>query len=222
MNEPDPFGTHKALLGMPARIIKDEKDDAPNTRAALLCEGVEKRLEERFGDAIRDIPEGLASRRRDESGDVEPFITGMPGRDWPLSARRPDAPQDRLQTDPVLIACKDFDRRIGIFRLFLGGCLAKLFLKAAASSGVADFGFFGRGFWIVQPIARNASQARCANTEVKPNSCAIHTAIFGVVHTPPSGGGSTRRARSFSRSSGVRMRAGAPLPRRRSPSASGP
>ena len=194
----------------------------PPPRAGLLREGIEKRLEEWLGDAIRDIPEGLAGRRRDESGDVEPFVAVMPGGQRALSSRRPDASQDRLQANPVLVGCKDFDRRIGIFRLFLGDRLAKLFLKAAASSGVADFGFFGRGFWIVQPIACNASQARCANTEAKPNSCAIHTAILGVVHTPPSGGASTSRVFNFSKSSGVRMRAGAPLPRRLSPSASGP
>jgi hypothetical protein len=59
---------------MPARIVEDEKDDAPNARAGLLREGVEERLEERLGDAVRDIPEGLAGRRGDEGGDVEPFM----------------------------------------------------------------------------------------------------------------------------------------------------
>jgi hypothetical protein len=200
VDEPDPIGNHETRLGMPARVVEDEKDDAPNARAGLLREGVQKRLKERLGDAVRNIPEGLAGRRRDEGSDIEPFITGrmlrirlevMARRKRALSSRRPDAAQHRFQADPVLIGCKDFDRRIGIFGLFRGDRLAKLFLKAAASSGAADFGFFGRGFWIVQPIACNASPARCANTEARPNSCAIHTAILGVVHTPPSGGGST-------------------------------
>jgi hypothetical protein len=44
-----------------------------------------------------------------------------------LSSRRPDASQDRLQANPVLVGCKDFDRHIGIFRLFLGDRLTKLF-----------------------------------------------------------------------------------------------
>jgi hypothetical protein len=33
----------------------------------------------------------------------------------------------------------------------------RAFLNATASSGEADFGFFGRGFWIDQPIAFNKS-----------------------------------------------------------------
>jgi hypothetical protein len=35
-----------------------------------------------------------------------------------------------------------------MLRLLLGNGIRELFLNAAASSGVADFGFFGRGFWI--------------------------------------------------------------------------
>jgi len=34
------------------------------------------------------------------------------------------------------------------------------FLNAAASSGVADLGFFGRGVWIDMPQAFSASQPR--------------------------------------------------------------
>jgi hypothetical protein len=92
VDEPDPAGNHETRLGMPARIVEDEKDYAPNTCAGLLREGVEKRLEERLGDAVRDIPEGLAGRRRDEGGDVEPFVAVMPGGQRALSSRRPDAP----------------------------------------------------------------------------------------------------------------------------------
>ena len=91
MDEPYPVGNREPRLGMPARVVKNEKDDAPDARAGLLGEGVEERLEERLGDAVRDIPEGLAGRRRDEGGDVEPFITVMSRRERSLSSRRPDA-----------------------------------------------------------------------------------------------------------------------------------
>jgi hypothetical protein len=40
-----------------------------------------------------------------------------------------------------------------------GEGVGELVLQAAASSGVADVGFCGRGFWIVQPIDRSTSQA---------------------------------------------------------------
>jgi hypothetical protein len=60
--------------------------------------------------------------------------------------------------------------------IFLPGCLAassatasaSLFLNAAASSGEADLGFFGRSVWIDQPIAFNASQPRCGATDLRP------------------------------------------------------
>jgi hypothetical protein len=95
-------------------------------------------------------------------------------------------------------------------------------LKASCPAGVAAFGLRGRGFWIDQSIARNASQPRCGATEAKPNSAAIQRATLPLVHTPPSGGGSTKRTRRRCKSSGVRTLAGAPLPRRRSPKAEGP
>ncbi|ORE97530.1 hypothetical protein ATO4_07925 [Aurantimonas sp. 22II-16-19i] len=46
----------------------------------------------------------------------------------------------------------------------------KLFLNAAATSGDADFGFFGRGVWIDQPQAYKASQPRCTAILSTPNS----------------------------------------------------
>jgi len=45
MDEPYPLGNHEAWLGMPARVVENEKDDARDARASLLCERVEKRLE---------------------------------------------------------------------------------------------------------------------------------------------------------------------------------
>ena len=53
---------------------------------------------------------------------------------------------------------------------------------------MADFGFFGRGFWIDQPIAFNASQPRCGATEVR-FEFASHPSrnLAGVDHSPPSG-----------------------------------
>src|SRR3954464_8440458 len=55
-----------------------------------------------------------------------------------------------------------------------------------------------------------------------PAPSAIHAASLRLVHSPPSGGGSARRARSLSSSAGFRIVGLVPLRRRRSPSASGP
>src|SRR3954447_21248851 len=72
------------------------------------------------------------------------------------------------------------------------------------------------------PTARSASQPRWTATEASPSSPAIHAATLRLVHSPPSGGGPARRARSLSSSAGFRIVGLVPLRRRRSPNASGP
>ena len=60
----------------------------------------------------------------------------------------------------MLFRVEDLDRFARVLYRLLGNGIRELFLHAAASSGVADFGFFGRGFRIDQPIAPfNASPA---------------------------------------------------------------
>ena len=146
----------------------------------------------------------------------------MAVRDRTLADRRPHAPGDGLQANAVLVRGEDLDLFARVFRGLLGIGVRELFLNAAASSGVADFGFFGRGAWIDQPIAFSASQPRCGATDVRPSSPAIQSATLRLDHSPPSGGGSRSRARGFARSSGFRIVADAPLRRRKSPRASGP
>jgi hypothetical protein len=141
----------------------------------------------------------------------------------------------------MLVRREDFHRFAGVLCRLLGNWIRLLFLNAAASSGVADFGFFGRGFWIDQPIAfsaylafaapdiplsRNASLCpgtrlstrppRCGATEMRPSSAAIQSATLRLDHSPPSGGGSRGRPRNFVKSSGFRIVADAPLRRRKS------
>jgi hypothetical protein len=92
--------------------------------------------------------------------------------DRPLADRRPDPTGHRLQAEPVLVGREGLDRRVGMARRFLGDDFGE-FLKASCSSAVAAFGLRGRGFWIDQPIARNASQPRCGASEASPSSSAI-------------------------------------------------
>lgn len=146
----------------------------------------------------------------------------MAMRDRPLADGRPDAPRDGFQADAVLVCGEDLDGFAGMLRRLLGNGIRELFLNAAASSDVADFGFFGRGFWIDQLIALSASQPRCGATDTKPSSPAIQAATLRLDHSPPSGGGSRRRRRNLSSRPGFRIVAVAPFRRRKSPSASGP
>ena len=146
----------------------------------------------------------------------------MAMRDWTFADRRPHAARDGLQANAVLVRGEDLDRLAGVLCRLFGEGIRELFLNAAAASGEADLGFFGRGVWIDQPIAFNASQPRCGATDVRPSSLAIQAATLLLDHNPPSAGGSPSRSRSLARSSGFRIVAVAPLRRRRSPRASGP
>src|SRR4029077_1196435 len=117
--------------------------------------------------------------------------------DRTLADRRPDTARNRLQADAMLVRGEDLDRLSRVLCGLLDNGVRKLFLNAAASAGEADFGFFGRGFLIDQPIAFKASHPRCAATDVRPSSSAIHAATLWFDHSPPSGGGLRRRSRSF-------------------------
>src|SRR5215218_10972225 len=142
--------------------------------------------------------------------------------DGPLALGRPHPAQDRLQPDAVLVRGPDLNRLVRVLGSRLSDGLLQLFLNAARSSGVAEAGGRGRGFCTDQPIALSASQPRCGKTAASPRSPAIQAATLGLVHKPPSGGGSRRRALSFSNRSRLRTEGLVPFRRRRSPRACGP
>ena len=181
---------------MPSGVVEDENDGSMKAGAGLACEGFEQRLEERLRDAVMHIPEGLAARGRHEGGDVEPVETMMPWRDRAFADRRPNSPRNRLQAEPMLVAREDLDRPLGCFAVSSVMASRQLFLNAAASSGEADFGFFGRGVSIDMPQAFNASQPRWTATRSSPSSRAMKAATLALVHKPPSSGGSSKRTRS--------------------------
>jgi len=122
----------------------------------------------------------------------------------------------------VLVGGEGLDDRAGVARDLLGDRVCEVFLNAACSSGLAARTWRGRGRWIVQPIARSASQPRCSATRSRPRVAAIAAATFFAVQTPPPSGGLFTRSRSIARTSAVRIFGWAPLPRRRSPSEDGP
>src|SRR3954469_10313030 len=199
--------------------------EAPGALApgpGLVGEGGQKRGEERLGDARREIPDRLAREGLGEGRDVEQLVAMMAERDRALSLGRPDAPQDRLQAEAVLVGGEHLEREVGAARGLFGPDPLKFFLNSASCSGVAAFTCRGRGFWIDQPIRRRASQPRWDETVSSPSSPASHCPTFRLVHSPPSGGGSARRTRSRSSRSGFSTLGARPLRWRRSPRAGTP
>jgi hypothetical protein len=93
----------------------------------------------------------------------------MAERDRPLADGRPDAAMDRLQAEPMFIHRPDLDRLVGMLVGFFGERVGEVFLKALASSEIAEFGFFGRGDWIDQLTACSASQPRCCASVSSPS-----------------------------------------------------
>jgi hypothetical protein len=91
---------------------------------------------------------------------IKPIEPVMAMRD--LADRRQDMARDRFQADAMLVRGEDLDLFAGVFCGLPGNRIRKLFLKAAASSGEAGLGFFGRSFWIGQPMAFKACLAFAA------------------------------------------------------------
>src|SRR5690349_20092743 len=222
VDEPDALGDGQPRLRVPARVVEDEDDDPVATGPGLAGEEGEERLEERLRHPVRQVPEHLARGRLHEGDHVEPLEAVVAGRARSLAFRRPDAAEDRLQPDAVLVRGEDFDDLARMPLRLFGKDGGELFLNASCSSAVARAGCSGRGTWTDHPTARSASRPRWTATEASPSSSAIHAATLRLVHSPPSAGGPASRSRSPSSSSGFRIVGLAPLPRRRSPSASGP
>lgn len=143
-NQAPAVGNFEPRFNMPTGFVDDEHDGSLAAGAGLFRKACEQRGEERFRDAVMHLPEGLAARRRGEGGDVEPIEAMMAMGDRPFAFGRTNAPCDGLQTEPVFVAGEDLDRPPGIFFGFSGIDRHETFLKSAASSCVADFGFFGR------------------------------------------------------------------------------
>src|SRR4051812_11111457 len=206
--------------GVPAGVVEPEYDDALPSRPGLARKQRQQRGEERLGHSVRYVPEHLAGDRLHEGGHVQPLIAVVTQRDGPLPLGRPDPAQDRLQPEAVLVGRPAFDWRVRVLGPLLSDGLLQLFLNASRSSGGAEAGW--RGFCTAQPIAFRASQPRWGKTAASPSSLAIQAATLGLVHKPASGGGSSRRALSFSSRSGLRTEGLVPFRRRRSPRACGP
>jgi hypothetical protein len=98
--------------------------------ADVACEGFEQLGEEGFVDAVRQEPDGLAARRSNEGGDIEPFVAMMDERDRPLADRRPDTAMDRLQPQALLVRRPDLDRLVEMFGRFLSKGLGEIFFKS--------------------------------------------------------------------------------------------
>jgi hypothetical protein len=95
VDEPDAVRDGQVFRRVPAGLVELKNDDAVASGAGVACEGFEQLGEEGFVDAVRQEPDGLAARRSNEGGDIEPFVAMMAERDRPLADRRSSPPYAR-------------------------------------------------------------------------------------------------------------------------------
>src|SRR3954451_23047877 len=88
-----------------------------------------------WGNCTR-IPDPCTTAGRD----VKPLVAVVAERDRALALGRPDAAQDRLQAEAVLVGRKHLDREVGTARGLFGNDFVEFFLNVDSSSGVAAFG----------------------------------------------------------------------------------
>src|SRR5215212_2751946 len=60
VGEPDPIWNGQVRFGVPAGAVELKHDDAMPSRPGLAGKQGQERGEERLGDPVRDVPEGLA------------------------------------------------------------------------------------------------------------------------------------------------------------------
>jgi hypothetical protein len=92
----------------------------------VRCECFERLGEEGFVDAVRQELGGLAARRSNESGDIDPFVAMMAERERSLDDRRPNTSMDRLQPEAMLVRRPNFDGLVRVFGFFLSKGLGEL------------------------------------------------------------------------------------------------
>ena len=143
IDEPDAIRDRQVLRAVPSCVIELQDNDAIAPSAGLACEGVEQFGKERLVDSVRQIPDRLSARGRDEAGDVEPFVAVVTERDRPLADRRPNPSMDRLQTEPMLIRGPDFDRLVRMLFGFFGDRVGEFFYKPLPPRGLLLSGSSG-------------------------------------------------------------------------------
>ena len=145
VDEPEAVRHGEVGQGVPAGVVEQQHDALLGTGTDRLGEGGEQVGEQWLGHGVGQVPHRFARGRAHEGGDIEPLEAVVAEGDGALSPWRPHRAQHRLQAEAVLVGAEHLDGDAGMGRGFLGDDVRQLFLKACASSAVADFGFLGRG-----------------------------------------------------------------------------
>ena len=137
---------HDELVAdVPAGLIQNQDDQLVLAGPDRLAEGGQHRAEQVGVDRGADEPDHRPGARVDEAVEIEPLLAVLPDRDRALALGRPLPPQDRLQTDAMLVERPDLDRPRGVRGAALVHPAREPLLKASCSSALAALACCGRG-----------------------------------------------------------------------------
>ena len=119
---------------MPAGAVEDQDDLLVWSCPCLAGKGREFRFKERDTHAGRQVEEASSRRRMDEAHQVAPGVAMLNRGDGPLPNRRPDAAQQRLEANAMLVRCPQFHRGVGKGSSDLAQQRPYLFLKASCAA----------------------------------------------------------------------------------------
>ena len=112
---------------MPSCAIELEDDPLLFAGARRFGEVQKNCFEQLLAHRIRDVPNRCARGRLNKAPDVEPFVAVMAERGRPLPLGRPNASQDGLQPDPMLIHRPDLDGGVRMLLFFFSGGVLQFF-----------------------------------------------------------------------------------------------
>src|SRR5688500_2821694 len=147
------YGHTKVGTGMPACAIEDQQDLFTWPRTDGVSELREGKCEGSDRNARQQQPPRSTGVWMDKGVEIAPLVAMLNNRLGALPPGAPDAPQDRLEADPVLIGRPQFHHVLGVGLLYRLDYDGKVFLKAACAAGSA-LAWRGRGTLDVQPKHR--------------------------------------------------------------------
>src|SRR5258706_9129296 len=140
--EVDAFGYDEFFAGMPASLIEDQQDALGRACANGLGELCQRNREHIRPHRWQEQPFRLSGSWLHKTGEGEPLEAMLDSDPRPGTFAHPDAAQDRLESDTVLISRPHLNCGLGKRLLDRFYLLGKVFFKASWAVGSA---LVGRG-----------------------------------------------------------------------------
>jgi len=133
----DALGHHQLVAGMPARLIEDQQHSLGGACTDSLGEVRQRQREHIRSHGRQEQPFGLSGSWLHKRVDIEPLEALLHRHSWSRPFAHPDAAQDRLEPDAMLIGGPQLHCGIRERLLQLVQALWKVFLKASWVVGSA-------------------------------------------------------------------------------------